>query len=350
MLSRIPDLPPHIETYCGADTPNWSVMIPVYNCITYLQETLKSILMQDIGIELMQIEVVDDCSNDGDVEKLVNEIGKGRISYFRQKENTGSLRNFETCINRSKGKYIHILHGDDRVEFGFYDEIEKLFEENPESGAAFTNFNYIDRKSFKLQKNKNIQEQSGVIPNFINKIASKQLIQPPAIVVKRTTYEALGSFFAVHFGEDWEMWTRIASKYPVAYSTKYLASYRVDHGIGISHNFFINGQNIRDIKTVIDIIQNYIPENDKLKIKKASLKYYSKYCIKVANSLLFYNKTAAFKQIQGAWSMHKDFNTFYWIIRFYAMHILRYKQIRNRMQNKNKITLKSYILSSFLSK
>lgn len=337
MPQRIPELPPHIEPYLGVNPPVWSVMIPVYNCINYIQETLESVLQQDLGLELMQIEVIDDCSTDGNVEILVNEIGKGRISYYRQKENVGSLRNFETCINRSKGKYIHILHGDDRIERGFYNEIGILFQENPESGAAFTNFNYINQKSINVpRKNKNILEHPGIIPNFIDEIAVKQLIQPPAIVVKRTTYETLGSFFAVHFGEDWEMWTRIASKYPIAYSPKYLASYRVNHGIGISHNFIKTGQNVKDIKLVIDIIQNYLPQNKRLKTRKASLKYYAKYCIKIANGILFYNKSAAFKQIQGAWSMCKDFDTLYWIIRFYTMYLLRYKQIQNMMHNRKK--------------
>src|SRR5690606_13220582 len=197
-----------------------------------------------------------------------------------------------------------------------YDEIEKLFKENPDAGAAFTNFNYINNQSIKLpNKNKHIQEHSGIIPDFVHKIALRQLIQPPAIVVKRTTYETVGSFFAVHFGEDWEMWTRIASQFSIAYSPKYLASYRVNHGIGISHNSFLNGQNINDIKKVINIIQNYLPEENRQCIKKASLKYYAKYSIKVANSLLLYNRKAAFKQIQGAWSMHKDFDILYWILR-----------------------------------
>jgi hypothetical protein len=54
---------------------------------------------------------------DNNIEELVKKVGKGRVSYFRQKkQNVGSLRNFETCINRSRGKYIHLLHGDDRVK------------------------------------------------------------------------------------------------------------------------------------------------------------------------------------------------------------------------------------------
>lgn len=337
MLARTPDQPPQIQSYIGTESPLWSVMIPVYNCIDFLKETLESVLQQAQDMEFMQIEVVDDCSNDGNVEKLVNEIGKGRVSYFRQKENSGSLRNFETCINRSKGKYVHLLHGDDKIESGFYDEINRLFCDYPEAAAAFTNFNYINRESIKLPiENKSILDYQGIIPDFIEMIGVMQLIQPPAIVVKRKTYETLGSFFGVHYGEDWEMWARISSRFSMAYSPQYLASYRVNHGIGISHLSYRTGQNIEDIKRVIDIIQNYLPKNKRSKITKASSAYYAKYCVKVANGLLLNNKEAAFKQIKGAWSISKDFKTLYWTIRFYAMYLLRYKQIENMFSRKAK--------------
>ena len=346
MYKRTPDHPPHIESYSGVENPLWSVMIPVYNCINYLEEALESVLQQDKGSRLMQIEVVDDYSTDGDVEELVNKIGKGRIGYYRQKENLGSLRNFETCINRSKGKYVHLLHGDDRIEAGFYDEIESLFRDYPESGAAYTNFNYINRESGLVpHKNKSLLESPGIIADFIDQIAVRNLLQPPAIVVKRTTYEALGSFFAVHFGEDWEMWVRIASKFPVAYSPKYLASYRVGHGIGISHKSLLSGQNFLDMKKVIDIIQHYLPEHKRSKIKKASLADTAQYTVKCANSLLLNNRKAAFRQIKGAWSMSKDCTTLYWILRFFAMYILRYKQIENMLRKRKKIELEKNSLS-----
>ncbi|WP_372756551.1 glycosyltransferase [Mariniflexile sp.] len=344
MLKRIPEQPPKIAVYNGNDVIIWSIMIPVFNCFNYLEDTLISVLNQDYNINLTQIEVVDDCSTDGDVEKLVNEIGQGRVRYFRQKENVGSLRNFETCLNRSKGKYIHLLHGDDTIEYGFYNEIETLFNEYPEAGAAFTNFHYINNEnSIVAVKNESVLDYSGVIPNFVEKIAEKQLVQPPAMVVKRTTYETLGGFFAVHFGEDWEMWTRIASKFPIAYSPKYLANYRVSHGVGISHNSFRTGQNVEDIRKVIDIIQNYLPLDKRIGIKKSSSEYYAKYCIKVANGLLLDNKEAAFRQIKGAWSMSRSFNILLWIIRFYAMYILRYKQIE-----KFWVRTKKHIMEEFL--
>lgn len=336
VINRIPSSPPKIDPVNGLEQPFWSVMIPVYNCTSYIQEALESVLLQDKGAANMQIEVVDDCSTDGDVEALVLLIGNGRVSYFKQPENKGSLRNFETCINRARGKYIHLLHGDDRVEVGFYNEIAGLFDIHPQAGAAFTNFSYIDYRSATVNiTNKKIQKTQGIITDFLYKIAEKQLIQPPAIVVKRSTYESLGGYYAVHFGEDWEMWTRIASKYPIAYSPKHLASYRVGHGIGISYKSFLTGQNIIDITTVINTIQNYLPVEKRAKLKKASFSYYARYCVKIANGLLLQHKTAAFIQLKGAWKMDKSIITIYWILRFYIMYLFRYKEIEQMLRSKN---------------
>src|SRR4051812_13573109 len=125
MSERIPSSPPLIAPVDNTiKRPLWSVMIPTYNCSAFLRETLESVLLQDPGAEKMQIEVIDDASTDADIEQLVAEIGKGRIGFFRQPVNQGSLRNFETCLNRSKGEWVHILHGDDVVVKGFYNEIE----------------------------------------------------------------------------------------------------------------------------------------------------------------------------------------------------------------------------------
>ncbi|HET7896220.1 MAG TPA: glycosyltransferase family 2 protein, partial [Flavisolibacter sp.] len=115
-MLRIPLSPPQIlPRPSDAYRPLFSVMIPVYNCSAYLEETIASVLAQDMGEALMQIEVVDDASTDVDVQALVQQIGGGRVQYYRQAENVGSLRNFETCLNRARGIYVHLLHGDDRV-------------------------------------------------------------------------------------------------------------------------------------------------------------------------------------------------------------------------------------------
>jgi glycosyltransferase involved in cell wall biosynthesis len=268
MMERIPQSPPLIEPV-GKSIGNvvWSVMIPVYNCSLYLKEAIESLLLQDLGAELMQIEVVDDCSTDIDVEALVNAVGRGRINYFGQKQNVGSLRNFETCINRSTGKYIHLLHGDDRLKPGFYRHIEQLFNQYPEAGSAFCAWDYIDKHGTATGSSQKEREQPGLIENCFEKLASGQIQQQVATVVKREVYEALGSFYAVVYGEDWVMNARIARQYPVAYTPLALAEYR-RHANSISENSANAAQNIKDISIVSKIISSYFPSEQQQKVKK----------------------------------------------------------------------------------
>lgn len=323
MNNRIPESPPVIAPVpLTEERPLWSVAIPTYNCIDCLPHTLKSVLEQDPGPEKMQIEVVDDCSTDGDVGALVNEIGKGRISFFRQEKNMGSLRNFETCLNRSKGYLVHLLHGDDMVLNGFYREVERLFSRFPQAGAVFTRYAYIDDKNNITPPGKELLPEPGIFHDFLLQIARQQLLQAAAMVVKRSVYEHLGSFFAVHYGEDWEMWTRIAAHYPVAYTPQCLALYRGGQGhiASITSNSLKTGQNIRDIRKVIEIMQNYLPEKRRRELKKIAMKNFSRAYAKASNRIYYHDPRAAFKQANGALKMNVDLKTIYWVMKLYLLH------------------------------
>ncbi|MEI9864573.1 MAG: glycosyltransferase family A protein [Limisphaerales bacterium] len=110
----------------------WSVMIPAYNPgRNYLEQTIRSVLKQDPGPEQMQIEVVDDCSPKVDVAALVQEIAGERVSVSRTPKNLGLAGCWNTCIERSRGKWVHILHQDDFLAPGFYDALRQLTERHP---------------------------------------------------------------------------------------------------------------------------------------------------------------------------------------------------------------------------
>jgi glycosyltransferase involved in cell wall biosynthesis len=333
---RIPVCPPIIAPVSSHHSrPLWSVMIPTYNCITYLQETLESVLIQDPGIDIMQIVVVDDCSTDGDVSALVQAIGKGRIEYIQQAKNVGSLRNFETCLNRSLGQWVHILHGDDWVAPGFYAEIAFLFGKHPEAGAAFTsnaNFFISAEGKDEVMPRSPVIEEAGIIKNFLLLIASFPRLETPSIVVKRSVYEQLGGFFAVHYGEDWEMWTRIASHFPVAYSPKCLAYYRYLNNTSITNRSIKDGQNIRDILKVIGIIQTYLPPEHRKELKAHALREYAVYCASLAHELYNTDIEAAFVQARGALEMSRDSAVIYMVFKLYLKKIIHYDKLKKLLR------------------
>jgi glycosyltransferase involved in cell wall biosynthesis len=301
-------------------------MIPSYNCIHYLRKTIESVLAQALDPQQMQIEVIDDFSTDGNVKALVEKLGKGRIGFYKQPHNVGSLRNFETCINRSKGKFVHILHGDDLVRPGFYNEIGKLFKKFPNAGAAFTNCTGIDDNSISLWDCPEILSESGIIDNFLLKLAEGQLLQTPSIVVKREVYEKLGSFFGVHYGEDWEMWARIAANYDVAYSPKPLAYYRV-HTDNITGNSYATGDNIKDVISVINTIQNYLPAEHRKSLKKMAKKKYAYSIIGRTDQLYSIDKhKTVLLQLWKAFQLYPDKHMFYYLVKISVRLLVRYKK------------------------
>jgi glycosyltransferase involved in cell wall biosynthesis len=308
MIERIPQLPPPIKPLTGSgNRPVWSVMIPTYNCGQYLEQTLLSVLAQAPPPEKMQICVIDDFSTDQDVEAIVKTIGKGRVDFFKQEQNVGSLRNFETCINKSTGKLVHILHGDDLAGEGFYTEIEKLFTKYPSIGAAFTGIVAIDENGNFIEKFRTVQKHEGIVDDWLMEIAKSQFLQTCGVVVKRSVYEDLGGFYKVHYGEDWEMWVRIASRYPVAYSPAPRALYRV-HSNNISSRYLQTGQNIKDIKTVIDTIQYYLPPEKRKENRQAARKNFAVYFSENAHKIYRVNKNKQMALAQTKGSLLLYFN------------------------------------------
>ena len=279
-----PTIPPVAD---GEPRPLWSVMIPTYNCASYLRQTLASVLAQDPGSDVMQIAVVDDHSTQGDPAAVVEELGRGRVEFYRQPQNVGIVKNFQTTLEMSRGKLIHQLHGDDLVRDGFYQKLQRAFLENPEIGAAFCRHIIMDEHSHWQHISVLEQQESGVLPgSWLLLIAGFQRIQTPSIVVRREVYEKLGGFdYRLAIAEDWEMWVRIAANYPIGYEVEPLAIYR-KHSKSISNSNINNGKYLQQMRKAVDVFQAYIPENSARELYNHTRKNCAFHCLDMAQSLI----------------------------------------------------------------
>ncbi|MGA9379882.1 MAG: glycosyltransferase [Phormidium sp.] len=270
-------LPEHIEfpkiDYVpeGVDRPFWSVMIPTYNRTKLLEETIISVLEQAPSPEEMQIEVIDNCSPDVDTEKIVREIGKGRVSFHRQPYNVGIIANWNTCINRARGHWVHILHDDDTVLPNFYSGLRKGIEQESSIGAAFCRYIYMDEEGFWQYLSHLEMRTPGILPNLLERIGPG-FIQCPAVVVKRSTYEKLGGFSSdLKYMFDLEMWMRIAVNYSFWYEPQPLACYRSQTEISGTSALFKTTIPMNDGFKLQRIIQLYLPQEISDYIVKISI-------------------------------------------------------------------------------
>ena len=283
----IPKIDPVLEEH---HRPFWSVMIPTYNGTKYLAQTLESVLQQDPGADVMQIEVVDDCSTKDDPELLVKEIGKGRVSFYRNPQNQGLLANWDVCIRRAQGQWVHLLHQDDLVLPGFYEQLKKGIEFNPDTGAAFTRFTYFDEDGLWTNLANIERKTPGILENWVETIATQQRVQFPAIVVRRSTYEKLGGFCPdARSAADWEMWKRIAAHYPIWYEPQILACFRL-HSNSTSSSLIQRGENIADSYRAINVSLSYLPKETAHHFSRKARNFYAAYALTMAHKMLDRNE------------------------------------------------------------
>lgn len=271
----------------NGNRPLWSVMIPTYNPQEdFLEQAIKSVLLQGINFKKMQIEVIDDGSINCDVEALVAAWGKGRIAYFRQPHNVGMVINFNTCIERARGHWVHIFHDDDLLLPGFYGHLEAATRKPALAGAAFCRHNFINQNQHETFRAALEQKTRGLLQGWSGRIAKACRIQCCSIVVKRSSYELIGGFDpAARLSADWEMWVRIAAHFPVWYEPQLLASYR-QHENSMTSGLMRSAKGIEDINNVINLYQAYLPADVYQRCAPKARKHYALYALNIARSML----------------------------------------------------------------
>jgi teichuronic acid biosynthesis glycosyltransferase TuaG len=118
--------------------PIVSIVVPVYNAMKYIKETIESVEGQTF--EDWEILLVDDGSNDGTREYLKS-IECKNIRVFFQKENAGAAKARNKGIVEAEGKYIAFLDADDLWDSN---KLEKqiCFMEKNHVNFSFTNYEF----------------------------------------------------------------------------------------------------------------------------------------------------------------------------------------------------------------
>jgi glycosyltransferase involved in cell wall biosynthesis len=237
--------------------PTWSVMIPLYNGTRYLIEALDSVVAQGFDEREMQIEVIDDCSTQGDPESIITTRYAGRVSYYRQPERMGMAANWNACIRRAIGSLIHILHQDDYVANGYYTEINDMADKYPRVGLYSTRSFFVDNDSIITGITGRIRELEQPA-NATEPFFYETPIQCAGITVRRTSYEALGGFrLDMGYVTDCEMWARVTGEHGAIVSPKIKAFYRMGDGTE-THRTLRAAEGIGDICRLNEVfVQQY---------------------------------------------------------------------------------------------
>ena len=211
-----------------------SVVIPAYNAARFLAETVQSVRQQTTPVH--EIIIVDDGSSD-DTAQVAQSLG-GDIVYIRQ-ANAGVSAARNRGIAEARGEIIAFLDADDlwlpekvskQLEiFLCHAEVALVAADRAEidaQGGLLLNSLFKKQGLYAL-----FAELDGnPIPQVLSFLVKINFIPTSSVMVRKSALAQIGVFdTAIRYGEDLELWARIASQYAISCLPEVLIHYR-QHG------------------------------------------------------------------------------------------------------------------------
>jgi glycosyltransferase involved in cell wall biosynthesis len=277
------DHPPIAPLADDPARPFWSVMIPTYEPDPeFLRRGIAALLAQDPGPAAMEIVIVDDASSHIDPRDCIPAAARTRIGWFGHDAHVGISGNWNSCITRARGEWVHLLHQDDLLLPGFYARLRAGLATCPSAGAAFCRDQVIDSDDRVVRSQRRLRAEAGVLEDWIEHVFVALHLRASALVVRRRTYEALGGFrHDLAYALDWDMWKRIAAAYPLWYEPEALACYR-RHRASASIGFQRSGENMAEIDRSIALSQAELPAAVAVETTRRTRENYARYATGLA--------------------------------------------------------------------
>lgn len=190
-------------------SPFFSVIVPTYNRAKYVVNAIESLLQQNFSD--FEILVIDDGSTDN-TSNVIRSIQDSRVKYFyTANTERGAARNFG--VTNSNGQYITFLDSDDIVYPIHLKEAKNVIDIHhfPEWFHLGYEVRSGNKVLWKENKKKGDQNKRLIKGNFLSCMG---VFLRRDIALKHQFDESR----TLSGSEDWHLWMRLASRYPLYYS------------------------------------------------------------------------------------------------------------------------------------
>lgn len=186
--------------------PTVSVVIPIYNRAWALKGAIDSVLAQDFHD--FEIVVVDDGSTDNTPEIL--ESYQQICVVTQDHRGVSAARN--AGIARAAGHLITFLDSDDLWLPGKLSAQVAFFNTHPDALVCQTEEVWI-KKGIRVNPKKRHKKYSGMI---FERCLELCIVSPSAVMMRRFLFDEIGGFDeTLPVCEDYDLWLRVACRFPI---------------------------------------------------------------------------------------------------------------------------------------
>ncbi len=247
-----------------------SFVVPSYNHVRYVGETIESLLDQQTGGS--EIVVSDDGSTDGSRDVIERYRDHVRIVYPPRR--MGMMGNYNHAVGQATGTWVSLMGSDDKALPGFVAAVQAAVAAHPEAVLVSGNFQHIDGEG-RLLKSEKVLSVRAVAPppeNFHTQLAAVK-VHPAAHAFRKSMWEKVGGFDeTLHLYGDWALWLKLAACGTFVHRPEFFAQYRIEYRPGLSRKRLpeVLEDSARIALQVIPAVARQIPDADAARIARAS--------------------------------------------------------------------------------
>jgi len=232
-----------------------SVIIPTFNRAGRIGRAVKSVLSQTLQPD--EIIVIDDGSSD-ETSSVIEQY-LPTVKYHRQgNKGVSSARN--AGIRMAKGDWIAFLDSDDEWFPEKSSKQMKALSGNLDMKICHSNEIWY-RNGRRVNPKKKHEKVGGYI---YRKCLPLCIISPSSVMIHKGIFDEVGLFDeSLPVCEDYDLWLRICSKWPVLYLKEYLIIKYGGHEDQLSRKFWgMDRFRIRSLEKILS--SNHLSDSDRI--------------------------------------------------------------------------------------
>jgi len=205
----------------GRPWPQVSVVTPSYNQEQFVEETIRSVLLQ--GYPNLEYIIIDGGSIDESVE-IIRKYADW-LAYWVSEPDRGQTDALNKGFARAHGEIVAWLNSDDTYEPGTLRRVAQEFGEDQARVVIYGNCNFVDENGSFLDITRTPHVTYNSLIRYWRRNA---LLAQPAVFFRRKVLEKVGPLNCdLRFVMDYDLWLRIAREHKFHRIEHTLANYRL---------------------------------------------------------------------------------------------------------------------------
>lgn len=186
-------------------SPKISIILPVYNCEKYIEQSINSILNQSFSD--FELIVINDGSTDN-TESIISKFKSDNRVIVINKKNEGLIQTLNLGLGLAQCKYVARMDADDISLPNRLSEQFKRMENDEDLVVLGSNINIVDESG--NLKGISQYPTSFAIDEFILKGSP---LAHPSVIMRKDIIQSIGGYRkAFIHSEDYDLWLRVFEK------------------------------------------------------------------------------------------------------------------------------------------